>query len=187
MSKRTKKTAEATDSPQQTEPSTEGTERPHHTVDPAVEFDPARLESHPGRPGDTIHLAASTPSIPGPPVLPKIGDTLPDPRSVDQISLSEDRDGPRMRLLRSYRLHEVWIQFDENPGKATTDPIKAAGFRWEPRAEVNDKKGAWVKPLEHGREVTAMLDAERLFKAVGNQFREEKGLEPVGKSGHGTA
>jgi hypothetical protein len=134
-----------------------------------------------------MQLAASSPIIPVQPVMPRISDQLPDPRPVDQISMSDNRDGPKMRLLRSHRNHEVWIQFDENPGKTATDPIKTAGFRWEHRAEVNDKKGAWVMPLGRGHEISSMLNAERLFKTVANQIREAKGLEPVGVSGHGAA
>ena len=118
-------------------------------------------------------------------VMPKISDRLPDPRSVDQISLDNDRKGVQMRLLRSNRHRDVWIQFDKNPGKEITDQIKAEGFRWEPRAEAGDRIGAWVKPLEQGREIRIMLDAERLFLDLGNQIRESKGLEPVGRIGQG--
>lgn len=185
MSKRARKTAEAADSQHQPETAEGSQGTPNDPSDSAVDFDPAKLEAQ------TISTGNSPPSVPavtmgsGQQILPKISDTLPDPRSVDQISLSEDRDGPKMRLLRSYSHHEVWIQFDKNPGKATTDQIKAAGFRWENRAEVNDKRGAWVKPLVPGREITSMVDAERFFKAVGNRLREEHGLGPVGMTGHG--
>jgi hypothetical protein len=77
----------------------------------------------------------------------------------------------------------VWIAFDVNPGNDITDQIKAEGFHCEPRAEVNERPGAWVKPLRGGHEVFTMLDAENLFKAVGNQIRASKGLEPVGALG----
>jgi hypothetical protein len=114
------------------------------------------------------------------------GVALPDPRSIDQISLDADPAGPKMRLLRSRR-GEVWIQFDANPGREATDPIKAEGFRWEPRAEVNGRPGAWVKRLEPGREVRTMLDAERLFRDTGNRVRGQKGLDPVGELGPGAS
>jgi hypothetical protein len=117
------------------------------------------------------------------PLMPKIGDRLPDPRGLDQISLDNERDGEMMRLLRSHRHRDVWIQFDTNPGKAITEQIKAEGFRWEPRAEAGERNGAWVKPLEQGREVGIMLAAERLFKKLANEIRESKGLEPVGMTG----
>lgn len=42
---------------------------------------------------------------------------------------------------------------------------------------------SWVRPLHPGREVTSMLEAERLFKAAGNQVREAKGLEPADMAG----
>jgi hypothetical protein len=120
------------------------------------------------------------------PVMPKVRGRLPDPRGIETISLDADsRNGPRMRLLRSYRNHEVWIQFDKNPGKDVTEAVKAAGFRWEARAEVDDHRGAWVKPLEQGREVRIMLDAERLFRDLGNKIRQANGLEPVGMVGMG--
>ncbi len=67
--------------------------------------------------------------------------------------------------------------------RTITDQTKAAGFRWEPRAQVNDKQGAWVQTLEQGREIRTMLDSENLFKSLGNQIRLAKGLEPVGMHG----
>jgi hypothetical protein len=121
-----------------------------------------------------------------PPITPKISGQLPDPRSIDQISLEADsRKGAKMRLLRSYRNKDVWIQFEKKPDKEITEQLKVDGFRWEPRAEAGDRLGAWVKPLEPGREIRIMLDAERLFKDLGNQIRKNNGLEPVGMVGVG--
>jgi hypothetical protein len=120
-----------------------------------------------------------------------ISDTIQNPRVLDDISLDTNKNGLRTRLLRyQYRHnrevhHEVWIQFDKKPGKEITDPIKDAGFRWEPRAEVGENNGAWVKPLEPGSEVRIMLDAERLFKKLGNEIRAANGLEPAGMTGVG--
>lgn len=185
MAKRSRKVAEAAASQPQTDNTIGTTEKSSELADKGIEFDPEKLESQSGTPTDTMQLETSTPRITKEPVMPKIGDKLPDPRSVDLISMTNDPSGPKMRLLRSNRNHETWIQFDENPGKTITDPIKAAGYRWEPRAEVNDRNGAWVKPLQQGREIASMLEAERLFKEAGNQFRKLKGLEPVGMSGHG--
>ena len=126
------------------------------------------------------------------PVMPKFSGKLPNPHSIDQISLEADsRNGAQMRLLRYHYAHrgeakhDVWIQFDKNPGKEVTEPLKAEGFRWEPEAKAGDRKGAWVKPLEPGREIRIMLDAERLFKDLGNQIRKANGLEPVGQVGVG--
>lgn len=129
--------------------------------------------------------AAAPATEPHRPVLPRVGDRLPDPHAVDQIRLSDDPDGPVMRLLRGHRDPAVWIAFDANPGKEVTDRIKDAGFRWERRAEVNGRPGAWVKPLEPGHEIRAVLDAERLFKDLGNQIRAARDLKPVGVAGPG--
>ena len=120
--------------------------------------------------------------------LPSVGTQLPNPRSIDRISLeADDRTGVQMRLLRFRHARgnreDVWIQFDRNPGKEITTQVQAAGFRWEPRARVGDHEGAWVQLLDPGREVRAMLDAERLFKDLGNQIRQTNGLEPVGQVG----
>jgi hypothetical protein len=115
--------------------------------------------------------------------MPKASDRLPNQHPVNEISMDDDRNGPKMRLVRSHRPRDVWIAFDVNPGKTITDQIKAEGFRWEPRAEVNERPGAWVKPLHAGQEIRIMLDAEKLFKSLGNQIRASKGLEPVGALG----
>jgi hypothetical protein len=158
----------------------DGDTAPAGQADPATEFNPAELESLPP-------TAAMTPvGEPAQPVIPKIGTALPDPHGIDLIALSAERDGPRMHLLRSRRHRDVWIAFDVNPGKEITDQIKAEGFRWERQAELpSGNAGAWVKPLEPGREIRIMLDAERLFLKLGNDIRQSKGLEPVGQVGVG--
>ena len=149
-------------------------------------------ENTPAAPVAAPAALTGPPAAVKPPVLPIVRAQPPNPRALDQISLeADDQKGLKMRLLRFRHdrgnEQDVWIQFDKNPGKEVTDPIKAAGFRWEPRAEVGDRAGAWIKPLEPGREVRTMLDAERMFKDLGNQIRKSNGLEPVGQMGSGVA
>jgi hypothetical protein len=125
----------------------------------------------------------TTTATPHTPVMPKLGEYAPGPRSEDQISLSDERDGPTMRLLRSHRHSEVLLQFDQKPSLEIIAQIKAEHYRWEPRVESANRHGAWAKKLEGGREVRGMLDAERLFPKLGNEIRQGKGLEPVGGLG----
>ncbi len=138
-----------------------------------AEQQPASREPNDGEPASATHASRVTPN--GERQRAKI----PDPFGILGIALTDEKDGPRAHLLRSRDHNDMWIQFDENPGREITDQIKAEGFRWEPRAWSGDRKGAWVKPLEEGQEWRTQADAERLLRDMANQIREKNGLEPV--------
>lgn len=93
------------------------------------------------------------------------------------IALTDDKEGPKVRLNRNFRERALEMQFDENPGREITDQLKAEGWRWESRARYGDHKGAWIMRLEQGYEVRAEADARRLLKDVANQIRANNGLE----------
>jgi hypothetical protein len=121
------------------------------------------------------------------PFLPTVPEFAPDPRPIEEISLdADDRKGPHMRLARSYRHREALIQFDKKPDSAVIGRLKNDGWRWESRAEVSGRQGAWAKPLAEGHEIRTMLDAETLFREIGNEIRAAKGLDAVAQ-GHSAA
>lgn len=100
----------------------------------------------------------------------------PDPFGAMTVALSSDPDGPQARLLRSREHQDMWIQFSENPGKEYTSQIGRAGFDWQSRAHSDFAKGAWVLPLEEGREWQAHAKAEKTFIDVVNQIRDKNGM-----------
>jgi hypothetical protein len=108
---------------------------------------------------------------------------LPDPYNLVTISLSDEKTGPKVRLLRSRQHGDLWLQFDQNPGQEITSAIKDEGWHWEARAGYQDHKGAWVKPLEPGNEWSNEMDAKALLKDVANRIRAERGLEPASVMG----
>lgn len=148
-----------------------------------TDFDPAKLEAQaPSRePGDDTEPAATTHAkrVSSGSQRAKI----PDPFGAITISLTDDNDGPKARLLRSRDHNDMWLQFDEKPDPAILDQIKAEGFRWESRARDGDHKGAWVKELDPDQAWRTHADAERLLKDVANQIREKNGLDPVSVMG----
>lgn len=104
---------------------------------------------------------------------------LPDPFSFEQVSLTEAKDGPKMRLLRSRRYSRLYIKFDEKPQDEVIEQLKEAGWIW------GQKDRSWFLQLQQGTEVSTTIEAERIFQYLANQIRESQGLEPV--SGIGSA
>jgi len=127
-----------------------------------------------GDKSDSVKVEAQQPTPAASEEQPKNRNELPDPHSIDQISLSEAKDGAMMRLLRSHRFRQMQIQFDEKPLKDVTLQLKDAGWTW------NHHDKTWFLPLGRGTEISKTIDAERLFKQLADQIRESKGLEPVG-------
>ncbi len=112
-----------------------------------------------------------------------------DPRSEASVEMTSDRHGPRMRVLRQNRWHEehkrpasMWIQFDEKPDDAILDQLRSAGYRFDRRAlfveedSGREHRGAWIKPLERGREWRVRAEAHELFPKLANQHLESRGL-----------
>jgi hypothetical protein len=101
-----------------------------------------------------------------------------DPFGGHIIDLSEEKDAPQARFLRSNDNQAMLLQFSENPGKEITDQLKDAGFHWEPRANSDFAKGAWIINLEPGREWRNHAHAEKVFQDVVNQIRDKNGMDP---------
>ena len=101
----------------------------------------------------------------------------PDPTGMHTIALSDDAKGPKARLLRSQDHNDMWIQFSENPGEEIRGQLKDAGLQWEPRAHSDFARGAWVIPLEEGKEWRNHAHAEQVFMDIVNQIRAKNGME----------
>ena len=115
---------------------------------PDTSFDPAELEKQPERPPF-------------------------NPISMQQtISLTDDNDGPKMRLFRNHRMNQAAITFDEKPPPAVIQQLHDANFRWR------GAEKAWTKQLDAQAKWRTQMDAEKLFTDLGNQIREGNGLEP---------
>jgi hypothetical protein len=108
-------------------------------------------------------------------VVPPVEREKPiDPRRQANIALTEDaNNGPKMYLWRNNAGREMAITFDEKPDAQHLQTLKDAGFRWQ------GEKKAWTKPMDMERKWATHLDAERCFFKVGNDIRQEQGLEPV--------
>lgn len=99
----------------------------------------------------------------------------PDPHGIGYIALSDQKDGPSMRLFRSRQDQSMAITFDDKPGPEVIEKLKDDGFRWHPGNK------AWMLPMERGSEWRAHADAEKTFKEVGGMIREAAGLEASGQ------
>ncbi len=98
---------------------------------------------------------------------------IPDPRSIMSASLDAGKGSPRMRLLRSHKFKQMQIAFDQPPDEKYLAMLKEAG--WTDRTK---SEGIWTKQVASGQ-WQPVADAERLFKAIANSIRQDKGLEPV--------
>jgi N12 class adenine-specific DNA methylase len=97
-----------------------------------------------------------------------------DPRAAITINLSDYQGGPTVQLLRSYRFKQLQIRFDgQYPDEKHLAILHKAG--WTDRSET---EGIWTKQVPWGQ-WQPVADAERLFKAIANGIRKEKGLPPV--------
>ncbi len=97
----------------------------------------------------------------------------PDPMPFASITLGDRNDAPKMRLFRSQRFQQVALQFDEKPDAKYTEMLREAGFRWRGDDKV------WTRQIPREEKWKSHADAERLFAAIGNAIRADKGLEPV--------
>ena len=94
----------------------------------------------------------------------------PDPRGVMSASLG---DGQRMQLLRSHRYQQLQIRFDQQPDEKYLAMLAEAGWR-----DRTQEEGIWTKQIPKG-EWKPVADAERLFRDIANDIRQDKGLESV--------
>jgi hypothetical protein len=142
---------------------------PNAPADSATEFDPARLESTQDR------LAAAMEAAP----VVRASELVkqPDPFAIEEISLSDERDGPKMRLYRNQRFQQVAIQLDEKPDARYTALLRDAGFRWRGDDKV------WTKQIDRDARWRTQAEAEKLFREIGNGIRGDRGLDPVAAVG----
>lgn len=74
-----------------------------------------------------------------------------------------------VRLLESRKYRQVQIAFEDKPGQAVIDAVKAAGFKW------NGPDRVWTKQLGQ-QPAQVRVDAERVFEEACRLIREEKGI-----------
>ena len=96
----------------------------------------------------------------------------PDPFGEMTIALSNANDGPKARLYRSQRFHQMAIQFDEKPDESIRQRLRDDGWTWRPA------EGAWTKQLGE-RPGETHRQAQALFTSIANDIREVNGQEPV--------
>ncbi|OWK40987.1 DUF6166 domain-containing protein [Fimbriiglobus ruber] len=136
------------------DPSNTRSSTPDHTHD-------VRTGREPGRPAGT--------GTPGPG-----RGHFSDAFALGTIALSPAADGPKARLLRSVRLNQLQLRFDEKPAAKYATRLRENGWQgW-------DAEQAWTLPFdpEYQRWRTHAA-AEKLFTEIGNEIRADAGLPPV--------
>lgn len=103
----------------------------------------------------------------------------PNPFAENTISLTNDNDGPKMRLYRDRRNPQIGlyenamvIQFDEKPEEEARQKLRDNGWQWKQADAV------WRKPLGENPGVEHRK-AQELFEQIANDIRQGNGLEPV--------
>jgi len=96
-----------------------------------------------------------------------------DPVGMQMIALSDENDGPKMRLMRSNKYQQIQIQFDEKPSEEVRARLHAEGWKWRNVEKI------WTKQLDPEGRWRTHADAEKLFVEIGNVIRAEKGLSQV--------
>ncbi len=81
-----------------------------------------------------------------------------------------------VRLFESKRRRQMGIKFGEGgpedkPSQEVIDTMKEAGYRWNPADR------AWVHPIPAESAMATRIEAERLYQAVRQMIRQEKGIE----------
>ena len=98
---------------------------------------------------------------------------IPDPRGIMSISLGDAPGSPRVQLRRSQKYKQLQMAFDERPDEKYLVKLREAG--WTDRTE---SEGIWTRQVAQGQ-WQPVADAEKLFKEIANDIRQDKGLEPV--------
>lgn len=101
------------------------------------------------------------------------------PLWFQSVGLSNEADGPRMRLGRDNRFQQMAIAFDEKPTAEARRRLHADGWKWRPA------EGQWTKQLEIDRRARGQQDAEKLFDELTRIERQDRHLsETVGAIRH---
>jgi hypothetical protein len=99
-----------------------------------------------------------------------------DPAGTKTINLSNDPDGPKMRLLRRDRRRKMFISFSEKPAEEIIQALRDDGWKWE------RDDSAWTKPLDPQAKWATHAEAEKLFHDLANVILQENGIAPVSNS-----
>ncbi|MBC8166725.1 MAG: hypothetical protein H7Y20_12740 [Bryobacteraceae bacterium] len=76
-----------------------------------------------------------------------------------------------VHLFESRQDRQMAIKFDDKPGQPVIDKLKEAGYRWNPVDRV------WACPVRLESAMGTRIDAERLYQAVRQMTRQEKGID----------
>lgn len=133
-------------------------------------------------PTPTAEPAASAPPAPPAESRPPQGEAaapasppFADPHSVMTISLSAERGGPAVHLLRSHKFHQMQVRFDGGqPDEHHLAELQRLGWR-----DRTQEEGVWTKQIDRNARWQSVDQMEREFKMIANEIRREKGLEPA--------
>jgi hypothetical protein len=98
--------------------------------------------------------------------------TTPDPFGATSVALTDNNDGPKVRLYRSQKFQQMAIQFDEKPDESIRQKLREDGWTWR------GAEGVWTKQLGE-RPGQMHRQAEEFFQTIANELRQARGLEPV--------
>jgi hypothetical protein len=81
-----------------------------------------------------------------------------------------------VRLFENRRRRQMGIKFggggpEDKPSQEVIDTMKEAGYRWNPADR------AWVHPIHAESAMATRIEAERLYQAVRQMIRQEKGID----------
>jgi hypothetical protein len=99
----------------------------------------------------------------------------PDPFPFLSVAVTDANDGPRVRLYRSRRYHQMAIGFDEKPPEPVRQRLREEGYKWR------ETEGVWTMQLGEYK-ASGQLAAERLVVDLANAIRAEAGLPPAGRA-----
>jgi hypothetical protein len=99
------------------------------------------------------------------------GMVVPDPFGIAGDYLAG------VRLFESKRDRQMAIKFGEGrpedkPSQEVIDKLKEGGFRWNPADRI------WSKAIWPASAMTTRINAERLYQAVCQMIRTERGIDP---------
>ena len=96
----------------------------------------------------------------------------PDPFGATCVALTDSNNGPKIRLYRSQKFHQMAITFDEKPDEHIRQRLRDYGWTWR------GAENAWTKQLDE-RPSETHRKAEELFESIANEIRQANGREPV--------
>lgn len=92
------------------------------------------------------------------------------PRWSRTERLSNERDGPKMRLGRDNRFNQMAIAFDVKPAEEIRERLHDAGWKWR------QAESQWTKQLDDENRATSHQDAERFFDELLRLERKDRNV-----------